>query len=504
MAAVLGVHHFTSSQQDDSTDQQRSIEESIKQLVPDSYADTVDSAPGGSDVNAASAVALINSVEGKSRQVATDLDRQALIASVQSVSSDAASVQDDSATDADFSEPEYDSRKDSPATLADQIDAKGSSADDWRVYTVQPGDSFTGIVSANLGMGYSEVMRLLKSAPDSKTRSTMTNIHDGSTLSYRLNDSGDLVGLRIMNSPIKGVELTRSKASNDFAFTNVSGKVEKTERLFAGTVNGNFGESAQSTGLSSSEVAELTKVLAKKMSFHRQTRDGDHFQVLVQSDVVEGVPVSSRLMAAQYEGAKANLKIVRYNDSFYTSDGKSLEPSFKRYPFIGSYRISSPFNLHRHHPVTGRTSPHYGTDFAMPSGTVVSAPSAGRVVQVAYNRFAGKMVVVDHGDGLKTRYLHLSRPLVKEGQQVSAGQRLALSGSTGRVTGPHLHYEIMVDNRPVNPMRIKLPQGGTLSKTQLAAFQQKSQHLLAKLDDARHGEAYASTKSQKRPKGDNS
>ncbi|WP_025731899.1 peptidoglycan DD-metalloendopeptidase family protein [Carnimonas nigrificans] len=502
MVAVLGVHQLTLSKQDNSTDH-LSIEDSIKQLIPDSHADTVANTPAGSTVNAASALALVNALEGKATAAAPGFDREALIASVQSVSHVPVD-QDDSATDADFEEPQYDARQDSHPALADEIDAKGNSADDWRVYTVQPGDSFTGIVSANLGMGYSEVMRLLKSAPDAKTRSMMTNIHDGSTISYRLNDNGDLVGLRIMNSPVKGVELTRSESNSAFAFDNVSGKVEKTERLFAGTVNGNFGGSAQATGLSSSEVAELTRVLAKKMNFHRQTRDGDHFQVLVQSDVVEGVPVSSRLMAAQYEGANANLKIVRYNDSFYTPDGKSLDPSFKRYPFSGSYRISSPFNLHRHHPVTGRIAPHHGTDFAMPTGTVVSAPSAGRVVQVGYNRFAGKMVVIDHGNGLKTRYLHLSRPLVKTGQQISAGQRIALSGSTGRVTGPHLHYEIMVDNRPVNPMRIKLPEGGTLSKAQLAAFRHTSQGMLAKLNDARHGEAYASAKPAKPSRGDDS
>lgn len=130
--------------------------------------------------------------------------------------------------------------------------------------------------------------------------------------------------------------------------------------MFSGTVNGSFALSAQSTGLSSAEVSELTSVLSKKLDFRRDARAGDQFRVLVESDMIDGHSMDSKVLAAEYEGQRMNLTVVRNSadDHFYTPDGNSLDPAFDRYPFQGHYRISSPFNLRRHHPVTGRISPH--------------------------------------------------------------------------------------------------------------------------------------------------
>lgn len=132
--------------------------------------------------------------------------------------------------------------------------------------------------------------------------------------------------------------------------------------------------------------------------------------------------------------------------------------------------MSSRFNPVRKHPVTGRVSPHNGADFATPIGTKVVAPGDGVVTMVTDHKFAGKYIVIEHGNKFRTRYLHLSKSLVRKGDRVSRGQVIALSGNTGRSTGPHLHYEFHVNGRPVDPMKVPLPTSTQLNSAELSEF----------------------------------
>lgn len=115
-------------------------------------------------------------------------------------------------------------------------------------------------------------------------------------------------------------------------------------------------------------------------------------------------------------------------------------------------RITSGFGPRRD-PILGRSAFHAGIDFRAPTGTPIRAPATGKVIRAGRSGGYGKMVEIDHGNGLKTRFAHLSRIQVRVGAEVSAGQRIGASGNTGRSTGPHLHYEIRANGRAVNPMR---------------------------------------------------
>jgi murein DD-endopeptidase len=108
--------------------------------------------------------------------------------------------------------------------------------------------------------------------------------------------------------------------------------------------------------------------------------------------------------------------------------------------------------------VTGRVAPHRGVDFAMPQGTPVLAVGDGEVVVAKRSGAAGYYVAVRHGRTYTTRYMHLRKLLVKPGQKVKRGDRIALSGNTGRSTGPHLHYEVWINQQAVNPLTAKLPR----------------------------------------------
>ncbi|WP_245977840.1 peptidoglycan DD-metalloendopeptidase family protein [Kushneria sinocarnis] len=377
---------------------------------------------------------------------------------------------------------------DDAPSLSDEIASDEQYVPQWQSYTIQKGDTFTDLAERSLGLGYREVLALLEKAPD---RKALTRLRVGNSLDYKVNEQGQLLALRIMKNSRKGYLFQRDQAGEAFAVSDIQRASQATQRLFAGTVEGSFGLSALSTGMSNAEVAELTNVLSKKINFRRQARQGDHFQVLVESDMVDGKAYDSRILAAHYAGGSSDITVVRHNDHFYTPDGKGLDPSFSRYPFKGHYRISSPFNLRRHHPVTGRISPHLGTDFAMPAGTTVRAPADGRVLRVGHHPLAGNYVVIQHPNGFKTRYLHLSKALVHKGDSVSMDQKIALSGNTGRSTGAHLHYEIRTSNGPVNAMRVKLPEGDNLSGKALAAFKREARPLLAKLDNADNNRAVA-------------
>lgn len=131
--------------------------------------------------------------------------------------------------------------------------------------------------------------------------------------------------------------------------------------------------------------------------------------------------------------------------------------SLLRYPTAKLFKVTSEFNSHRVNPVTRKISPHEGIDFSMPIGSAVVSTGKGQVVIAKFSRSAGNYIVIQHANGYKTQYMHLSKLLVKSGQKIKQGQKIALSGNTGRSTGPHLHYELLVNNKPVNPLSASMP-----------------------------------------------
>ncbi|TVP45341.1 MAG: peptidase M23 [Halomonas sp.] len=355
---------------------------------------------------------------------------------------------------------------------------------EWETHIVESGETFAVVAQNQLGLGYSEVLALLEDLPDQRL---LTNWRAGNSFDYQLDEDGRLLSLRMMQNTRDGIMLERD--TDHFAVTTIERKGEPVQRLYAGSVSGSFARSAQATGLNSGSVTELTKLLEKKLDFRRDSRRGDRFQVLVESDMIDGETLDSRVLAVKYDGERMDLTVVRNpnDDNFYTPEGGSLDPAFARHPFEGNYRLSSGFNPRRVHPVTGRISPHNGTDFAMPIGTPIIAPANGRVERVGNHHAAGRYIVIRHDNGYRTRYLHLSRPLVSQGERVDMGERIALSGNTGRSTGPHLHYEVIVNNTPVNAMTVDLPENTSLSGDTLIAFKNQAEPILAALDSGETG-----------------
>jgi murein DD-endopeptidase len=182
-------------------------------------------------------------------------------------------------------------------------------------------------------------------------------------------------------------------------------------------------------------------------------------------EMLEGKQEQSQLLGVRLRSDGKDYFAIRADDGkFYDRNGTGLAKGFMRFPTSKQFRVSSNFNPRRLNPVTGALrrirasiSPcRRGRRFSVGDGEVVVAKRSGA---------AGYYVAVRHGRTYTTRYMHLRKLLVKEGQKVKRGDRIALSGNTGRSTGPHLHYEVWINQQAVNPLTAKLPRTEGLSGT---------------------------------------
>ncbi|MEI6859801.1 MAG: peptidoglycan DD-metalloendopeptidase family protein [Shewanella sp.] len=301
----------------------------------------------------------------------------------------------------------------------------------------------------------------------------LDTLKPGNQIKFWLDDKGELKKLELYFSAAHQVVFSRfDDTSFNVDEINIEGIWRN--RNVTGQIHGSFYVSANKIGLNAGEIQRIEYLLKDKLNFSKDLRVGDRFSVLMNDQFIDGTATGdSDILGITIHRGRNDITAFKNSDgNFYDDKGHSLSRAFQRIPLLNNYRISSRFNRHRHHPVTGRTSPHNGTDFATPIGTKIIAPGDGIVSLVTNHRYAGKYVVIEHGKNYRTRYLHLSKSLVHKGQRVSRGQVIALSGNTGRITGPHFHYEFHVNGRPVDPMKANIPMTSKLSKKQMTQFKQ--------------------------------
>ena len=215
------------------------------------------------------------------------------------------------------------------------------------------------------------------------------------------------------------------------------------------------------------------------IDFVLDPRKGDSFHLIYEELYLDGEKYKDgTIIAASFTNQGETFKAYRYRDSqgdvsYYNEDGVSMRKAFLLAP-VDFTRISSNFNPNRLHPIYKTKRPHRGTDYAAPTGTPVFAAGDGRVSRAGYSRANGNYVFIQHGEQYVTRYLHLHKRKVKQGQRVSQSQVIGTVGATGAATGPHLHYEFLMNGVHRNPRTIhkKLPKAKSLPKTEMAQFRQ--------------------------------
>lgn len=251
------------------------------------------------------------------------------------------------------------------------------------------------------------------------------------------------------------------QADGSFKRTILKKQSTWKNEVISGNITSSFYSSLEKLGLSPAIASVANKALQWQLDL-RKLLAGDKFYIYINREYIdEKMTGKAQLLAVKIKSRGKSYYAFKAKDGkFYNEKGdmSTSVTQFRRYPLNFQPRISSKFNLRRRHPITKRISPHKGVDFAVKSGTSVIAPANGKVIKIAYQaNGAGRYIVIQHSSKYRTVYMHLSRALVKVGQQVKRGQRIALSGNTGRSTGPHLHYEFHVNGKPVDPMRVKLP-----------------------------------------------
>jgi murein DD-endopeptidase MepM/ murein hydrolase activator NlpD len=234
-------------------------------------------------------------------------------------------------------------------------------------------------------------------------------------------------------------------------------------------------------------VTAFADIFSWDIDFYLDTRKGDTIKVLFEKQYIDDRFIKyGRILAAQYIGRHNTYSAFYFDDGkqwgYFDENGAPLRKMFIRVPVKFGMRTSS-FSIRRFHPVTKQYKRHTGIDYGAPRGTPIFATSGGTVDFAGWKGGYGKLVIIRHPNGYKTYYGHCSRILVKKGARVEQGQTIAKVGSTGVATGPHVHYEVRINNRPVDPNTIKTTKGTPLPASQKSSYAQLVKDRLAKLEN---------------------
>lgn len=355
----------------------------------------------------------------------------------------------------------------------------------WSEQTVRSGDNLS-LIFNRAGFTDADVYAVTRADGGKALR----KIFPGETIAFLTEDDGELTAVRHTQSKLKSTVFTRG--DEGFTTENFERAPEIQERGTTMTIDSSLFVAGQHAGLSNALIMDLAGIFGGVIDFVLDPRQGDTIEVLYEEKYLDGEKLSDgEILAAAFTNKGERFEAYRYTDaqgdtSYYNESGVSMRKAFLMAP-VDFTRISSNFNPNRLHPIYKTKRPHRGTDYAAPTGTPVYAAGDGRVVESGYTRANGNYVFIQHGEGFKTHYLHLNKRRVKKGQRVDQGQVIGTVGSTGSATGPHLHYEFLVNGVHRNPRTVHkdLPKAKSLPESELPRFKSFIQAPLEQLASLR-------------------
>jgi murein DD-endopeptidase MepM/ murein hydrolase activator NlpD len=349
---------------------------------------------------------------------------------------------------------------------------------------IQPGDTIQSIFQ-RLGISDAEALSHLNT--DEASKDVLRKLRAGNSVIAAVMPNGSLASLSL---PVgRGLERFVVERSDDQLSSSLRdvATVDTMQEMRSGTITHSLFGATDAAGVPDSVAMKFAEIFGTQIDFTKDLRKGDQFSVVYETAFDHGVPVrTGRILAAEFinQGKKHTVVLHREgdgNEAYYTPDGRGLNQAFLRYPLEFS-RISSTFGR-RLHPIHKRWRSHNGTDFAAARGTPVKASSDGKISFVGTQRGYGNTVKIQHRNSFSTLYAHLNgfAKGIGKGRRVRQGDVIGYVGSTGWATGPHLHYEIRVNDTPQDPMRIALPAVEPLDQKALAAFKKETTPLLERL-----------------------
>jgi murein DD-endopeptidase MepM/ murein hydrolase activator NlpD len=274
------------------------------------------------------------------------------------------------------------------------------------------------------------------------------------------------------------IYLTRNE-DNDFNQEIILTKLDKQIIYQENMILQSLYKSATDKKIPVNTIIELARIYGFQVDFQRDIRKKDRFQIMYEVFVDENgkkIEAGNILFANLILSGEDNSLYyfdIEGSIGHYDKNGKSIQKALMKTPINGA-RLSSPFGM-RKHPIDGFNKMHRGTDFAAPTGTPIMASGSGTIKKAGWCGGGGNCVVIKHNSTYQTIYAHMSKFAkgIRKGIRVKQGQTIGYVGSTGKSTGPHLHYEVIVNGKKVNSQKLKLPSGKILKGKERKIFETK-------------------------------
>jgi murein DD-endopeptidase MepM/ murein hydrolase activator NlpD len=278
-------------------------------------------------------------------------------------------------------------------------------------------------------------------------------------------------------SRTKKIQLTKNLNSNLFEKKIIITNLNKKIIFKEGKITQSLYKTAIDLKVQPNVIIEFARIYGFQVDFQRDIRKNDNFQIMYEvfeDDDGKVFEIGNIIFADLKLGGKNNALYYfekKGNEGHYDENGKSVEKALMKTPINGA-RLSSAFGM-RKHPIDGFNKMHRGTDFAAPMGTPIMASGSGLITRARWCGGGGNCIKIKHNSTYETIYAHMKNFArgVKEGIRVKQGQIIGYVGSTGKSTGPHLHYEVVVNGKKVNSQRLKLPSGKILKGKERKIFE---------------------------------
>ncbi len=358
--------------------------------------------------------------------------------------------------------------------------------DKWETLTakVKPGDNLAVIFKRN-GLSARDVHLVSHSKP---LGSRLKNIFPGHEMTFYVDSDKRLMRLTYSTGPLDTLHYERN--GDDFVAEQVTAEPERALAYKHGTIDHSLFVASQRAGLSEALTMRLAQIFQWDVDFVLDIRPGDAFYVVFEELYHNNEFIGhGNILAADFVNQGDHYRAIQYTDAngdsdYYAPDGNSMRKAFLRAP-VSFTRISSNFNLRRVHPLWKTARPHRGIDYAAPTGTPIMAAGDGKVQIASRTQANGNYIVIQHGQQFVTKYLHLSKfgRNVRSGSKVKQGQIIGYVGATGWATGPHLHYEFLVNGVHQNPRTVKLPDAEPIAEQEMLRFTAEIAQYSALLDN---------------------
>ena len=358
------------------------------------------------------------------------------------------------------------------------------------IQTVKSGDSLSSIFSRQ-DVSSTVLHQLMSSAEHADD---LLKIHPGKEFHFGFDENDTLQELVYIHSKISRIVVTRT-SDDTFSSENIVRQADIRLVYRRAIIKEIFTIAGEAAGIPLRISIKVAGILSGVVDPVYDTRPGDSFDVLYEEHYLDGERISiGKVLAASYTNSEETFTALRYEfedgrSSYYNLEGISMQKPFLRTP-LDSFRVSSNFNLRRRHPIHKKIRAHRGIDYAAPRGTPIFSVADGRVKRSGFSKANGNYVFISHPGGYETKYLHLHKRYVKTGQRVKQRTTIGTLGSTGYSTGPHLHYEFLVNGVHRNPKTIfrKLPTAKPIPDEQRQRF--LAQSLQIQLQYENHQQAY--------------